>query len=321
MRRRAVVILTTTLLLWPELARAWDDKTHIAIAYIAYRKLSKHARDRVDELLVLHSQYRQWTEGAKVGQAGLMAFLHAATWPDCIQHQAKCPGYVADGDDDGMIPPAVGQEPWQNIGYTDHFMHKYWHFISQPYTIENIELPAPKQPNLETQLALLTDALNSNADEALKSYDLAWVENLVGDLHQPANTISRFSTGYPHGDRNARDVRFCAAPCTENLHAYWDDLLGTEQDFESGIKQGKALVNVQKQTGWVDDVDISRWLRETFETAKRYVYAAPISDGKAAGVVSARPDEAYRKAAMRAALEQVVLAGNRLASLLNQNLK
>jgi hypothetical protein len=320
MRRTAVIILTMPLLLWPQLARAWDDKTHIAIAYIAYRKLSKHARDRVDELLVLHSQYKQWTQGAKVGQAGLMAFLHAATWPDCIQDQAQCPGYVADGEDNGMLP-AVGQEAWQNIGYADHFMHKYWHFISQPYTRENIELPEPKQPNLETQLALLTDALNSNAEEALKSYDLAWVENLVADLHQPVNTISRFSTGYPHGDHNARDVRFCAAPCTDNLHSYWDNLLGTEEDLESGIKQGKALVNVQKQTGWIDEVDISRWLKETFETAKRYVYATPISDGKTAGVVSARPDEVYHKAAVRVALEQVVLAGNRLASLLNQNLK
>ncbi len=320
MRRTAVVIIALTLLLWPQLAIAWNNKTHIAIAYIAYRKLSKHARDRVDELLVLHPQYKQWTEGAKVGQAGLMAFLHAATWPDCIQDQAKCPGYVADGEDDGMLPP-VGQEAWQNVGFADHFMHKYWHFISQPYTTENIETAEPKQPNLETQLELLKDALNSNEDEPLKSYDLAWVENLAGELHQPVNTLSRFSTAYPHGDHNARDVRFCAAPCAENLHSYWDNLLGTEEDLESGIKQGKALVNVQKQTGWVDDVDISRWLKETFETAKLYVYAPPISDGKTAGAISARPDEAYHKAAVRVALEQVVLAGNRLASLLNQNLK
>ncbi len=320
MRRPAVVILTMILLLWPQLAKAWDDKTHIAIAYIAYRKLNKHARDRVDELLVLHPFYKQWTRGAKVGQAGLMAFLHAATWPDCIQDSAKCPGYIADGDDNGMTPQ-VGQEFWQNTGYADHFMHKYWHFISQPYATENIETQEPKRPNLETQLPLLIDALNSNAEEALKSYDLAWVENLVGDLHQPVDTISRFSEGYPHGDHNGRDVRFCAEPCTDNLHSYWESLLGTEEDLESGMKQGKALVNVQKQTGWVDDVDISRWLKETFEVAKRYVYAAPISDGKTAGIVSPRPDEAYHKEAVRVALEQVVLAGNRLASLLNQNLK
>jgi hypothetical protein len=168
---------------------------------------------------------------------------------------------------------------------------------------------------------MLTDAINSNEEEALKSYDLVWVANLVADLHQPTNTITRFSTGYPHGDHNARDVRFCAAPCTDSLHSYWDNLLGTEDDLEAGIRQGKALVNVQKQTGWVDEVDISRWLKDTFESAKLHVYAAPISDGKTAGEISPRPDEEYHKAALHVALEQVVLAGNRLASLLNQNLK
>ncbi len=319
MRLPAILLIAILLFFDPRIAGAWNDKTHIAIAYIAYRKLSKHARDRVDELLVLHPMYAEWTKGAKLGHAGLLAFLHAATWPDCIQNNAACPGYLADGSDHGFVP-AVGQEAWQNAGYADHSMHKYWHFIAQPYTTENIETQPAQKPNLETQLSLLTDALNSNAEDALKSYDLAWVENLVGEMHQPLNTITRFTTAYPRGDHNGRDVKFCAPPCLDNLHSYWDNVLGNEDGLESGIKEGKALINLQKQTGWIDDVDIARWLNETTELAKRVVYSPPIGDGKTAAL-SPRPNEEYQEQAFHVATEQVVLAGNRLASLLNQNLK
>lgn len=317
--RRSVVLLILLSLIFPSVGNAWNDQTHMAIAYIAYRKLSRHTRERVDEVLVLHPLYKEWTKGAKLGRAGLYAFIHAATWPDCIQNSAKCPGYIADGTDDGMTP-AVSQEAWQNIGFSDKFMHKYWHFVRQPYAAENESTQEAQRPNLETQLQLLIATLNSNAADALKAYDLAWVENLVGELHQPLNCISRFSARHPAGDQNGREVELCKAPCSENLHEYWDNLLGTEDDFGSGMQEGKSFVGIQDENGWSDTVDVDKWVNESFELAKNVVYSPAILSKDSAGDAT-EPDEAYHKAAVHAAVNQVVLAGHRLAALLNSNLR
>ena len=317
--RWSFVLLFLLNLIFPSLGGAWSDKTHMAIAYIAYRNLNRHAKDRIDEVLVLHPLYKQWTKDAKLGRAGLYAFMHAATWPDCIQNSAKCEGYVADGTEGGMEPP-VSQEAWQNVGYSDRFMHKYWHFIQQPYAAENRVTKEAQKPNIETQLQLLTEALNSNADDALKSYDLAWVENLVGELHQPLNCISRFSAQHPAGDRNGRDVKLCKPPCDTSLHDYWDNLLGTQDDFDSGMKEGKSLVGIQNTTWWFDSPDIRKWVNDSIEIAKNIVYSPAVTAADSSGD-STEPDETYRKVAVHTAVNQVVLAGHRLAALLNKNFK
>jgi S1/P1 Nuclease len=109
-------------------------------------------------------------------------------------------------------------------------------------------------------------------------------------------------------------------PPDDNLHDYWDNLLGTEQGIEPAIKAGRTLINIQKQTGWVDEVDIQKWLTESVEVAKNSVYTPAVlsedNSGKALEL-----DAAYLKAAIQVAVNQAVLAGNRLASLLNNKLK
>lgn len=314
--RRTVLIITLLGFVFLNMAEAWDDKTHIAIAYIAYRKLNRHTRDRLDEILVLHPLYAQWTKGAKLGQAGLLAFVNAATWPNCIQ-TTKCPGYTEDGTENGFLPTA-GQEEWQNIGFADKLMHKYWHFIQRPdgNGLPTGEIP---QPNIETQLQILTDALNSNAIDALKAYDVAWVANLIGELHQPLNCISRFSAQHPNGDLNGREVKV-QDTAADNLHGYWDDLLGAEQDLESAMKEAKTLASMQDENGLWDAVDFEKWINESFEVAKKSVYTPSVTSQEAAGNAVVL-DAAYRKNAIDVAVRQVTLAGNRLASLLNKNLK
>jgi hypothetical protein len=315
---RGFIWISLLSLFCPGLAEAWNGKTHIAIAYLAYKKLNHHAKDRVDEILVLHPLYSEWTRGAKLGQAGLLAFMHAATWPDCIQ-TPTCPGYTEDGTDGGMTP-TIEQEAWQNIGFSDMRMHKYWHLIQIPYAAPGAETRQPPKPNVETQLQMLTEALNSNAEDTLKMYDLAWVENVVGEVHQPLNCVSRFSAEHPKGDRNGRDVQVREGDRTETLHDYWDNLLGPEEDLEAAIKEGKTLAGIQDQNGWWESTDVDKWISESVELAKKDVYTAAVTEeegGRGAVIL----DAAYRKAAFQAARMQAALAGNRLALLLNKNLR
>jgi len=74
---------------------------------------------------------------------------------------------------------------------------------------------------------------------------------------------------------------------------------------------------IQKQTGWSDPVDIHKWMSEECRSREEFVYSPAITSENTA----VEPNEAYRKAAVHAAVDRAVLAGHRLASLLNSNLK
>ena len=73
---------------------------------------------------------------------------------------------------------------------------------------------------------MLTDAIGTDESDDIKSYDVAWLEHLVGDVHQPLHATSRFTKNHPNGDAGGNLVLLCAAPCRDELHAYWDGLLG-----------------------------------------------------------------------------------------------
>ena len=109
-----------------------------------------------------------------------MVFMMAATWPDAIRSK---PGYTDDGSEGGNRPD--GATSVQNIGYSDHLHHKYWHFVDTPFSTDGTTLPALPNPNAETQIAAFRAVLASNDPDEKKSYDLVWLEHLVGDVHQP----------------------------------------------------------------------------------------------------------------------------------------
>jgi hypothetical protein len=60
-------------------------------------------------------------------------------------------------------------------------MHKYWHFIDTPFTIDGTALPAIPTPNAQERIALFRTVLASTSADPLKSYDLTWLLHLVGD--------------------------------------------------------------------------------------------------------------------------------------------
>ena len=227
--------------------QAWNDTGHMIVAYIAYQNLTPTTRARVDELLKMNPMYDTWVKGVIAKQRGLAAFLSAATWPDCIKNASHCPGYSLDGTDHGETPP-TGPEASQNIGYADKSMHKYWHYVDKPFSA-GAPGHDPKVPNAETEISLLTAAIGTSEEDGIKSYDVAWLEHLVGDVHQPLHCTSRFTKNHPQGDAGGNDVKFCASPCRDELHAYWDDLLGSKSDTRTVTRLGQGLVKGTKPTG------------------------------------------------------------------------
>jgi len=315
--KKVVVALLTALLITSPLF-AWDGTGHMVVAYIAYKNLNDDTRPRVDELLKLNPEYKHWTKGVPKKRKGLIAFVNAATWPDCIKTASKCPGFTADGSDNGDTPPP-GPKASQNIGYADHFMHKYWHFVDEPFSPSHLHTDEPNIPNALTEIAKLMMAIGENVSDDIKSYDVVWLEHLVGDVHQPLHATSRFTKGHPKGDNGGNSVKFC--DCRDNLHAFWDDILGNKTDIDTITQLGNALLARPKPVG-ADLVDPDAWVKHSFDLATEHAYIAPISDDEVfPPVPSMRPDSAYRDVAKDTAKDQVLLAGYRLAALLNANLK
>lgn len=91
---------------------------------------------------------------------------------------------------------------------------------------------ATPTPNAEDRITLFAQTIASTtATDALKSYDLTWLIHLVGDIHQPLHATTRFTADAPSGDEGGNLVSVScssSADCPSELHAVWDDVLGTK---------------------------------------------------------------------------------------------
>ena len=308
--------LAATLSLVSTSAFAWNDHGHMTVAEIAFARLTPTAKANAVALLKLNPQYAIWTEGIPENQQAETAFVFAATWPDAIKRDA---GYQDDGTDGGDRPPLSGAgaaAAKQNIGYGDHLRHKYWHFIDTPFSPDRTQLVQPIRPNAETQIAAFRTALKTpGTSDDIKSYDLVWLEHLVGDVHQPLHATSRFISDLPEGDAGGNDVALCAKPCRSELHAFWDDVVGTGKTVTAA--HNKALKISEGRSKPPAATDEKTWVSESFAIAKSDVYVDPIGLGKGPFTLTTT----YKTNARKIAYNRVWLAGNRLADLLNDALK
>jgi hypothetical protein len=194
--------------------------------------------------------------------------------------------------------------------------HRCWHFIDVAFTQDNTTpLPATPVPNAQERVEKFRPVLGSNDDD-LKAYDLSWLLHLVGDLHQPLHCVTRVSNTQTNGDAGGNLVQLAQSNSIVKLHAFWDDLLGpTGATPKAVIKTAKKLAAADSAEA--GDLNTSHWVAEGIENAKNAVYVAPIGQGAGPFVIT----DNYRKHAKALAKKQVALAGERLANLLNAELK
>jgi hypothetical protein len=294
---------------------AWNDRGHMVVAYVAYKQLTPTARDRANALLKLNPAYNAWLAtlpaGTSPANRDILIFMIAATWPDQIKRDSS---YMPDGSDGGNRPDG-SPDPTRNTGYDDKLMHKYWHFVDQPFAADGTPLPAIPTPNAQERIALFRSVPASDASDELKSYDLSWVLHLVGDVHQPLHCATRVDQSHPQGDAGGNQVTLNCAGCPKDLHAFWDDVLGTSKSPKSAVTLAMKLPAADPTLAAKNsEVD---WVAESFQESKQNVYVSPVEDG--VGPFQLTP--AYKIAAKQLARQRVALAGARLASILNQEMK
>jgi hypothetical protein len=319
MNRRALRPLIAAALFVTGLATtsyAWDGFGHMAVAYLAYQQLTSTTRASANALLKLNPDYNTWVSevppGTSAADQDAVVFMFASRWPDDIKGES---GYHEDGPDPhGEIPPPGATPDGQNVGYTDFARHRYWHFVDNPFTQDGSTLPAIPSPNAQTQIAVFRTTLASpTSSDDLKSYDLAWLLHLVGDVHQPLHCATRVSNSPndKNGDRGGNNVQLQSSGASE-LHMFWDDVMGPNAPppahvitFASGLAPpDPTLAAVSDETVWI---------AESVQNAQNDVYVSPIGPGDGPFTLTV----AYKSNAKSVAEQRVALAGARLAALLN----
>jgi hypothetical protein len=204
---------------------------------------------------------------------------------------------------------------------------KTWHYYDVPIRVsgKNPEIdPSNAAAAINLAVAELTKANKAGlSDPKLACWWVYWIEHVVGDLHQPLHCVSSYEYN-SNGDAGGNKFKITSPDGDRptNLHSFWDGGIGRAIGEER--EKGKAP-NVEKVTDrWttdstlaptsdaVKDLDPMSWIKAGARLADRMVYG----NLKAGD----RPDMQYLFQSSDLCRKQAVLAGTRLAAILNKAL-
>ena len=266
-------------------ALAWGPQGHRTVGAIADRLLTSEARAAVAELLA--------DDRDKFGNpSGRTTLESVSVWADEIRGTAL-------------------DEP-------------RWHYDDAPVCgrAPRAAYCAGGQCN-SAQLERLTRVLaDASASRGERNAALKWVVHLVGDIHQPLHAAD-------NGDHGGNQVQVALAGVRtrgrESLHRAWDTELvslalggGNRQqpprDIDALAREARALVAEAGQG------TPAAWAWQSNNLARNVAYRYPgFACGSApAGIVVL--DRAYQREAASIVRERLLLAGARLANLLNETL-
>ena len=280
---------------------AWNRAGHMVMGAIAFDRLQSVAPGSVTRVVTILRQHPQYESVWKLQIAGKNAqdqerylFMLAARWPDDIRGNRQ-------------------------------FDHPEWHYIDFPYRPPgepaSVRAPQPPPDNLIAAFQRNLAVARGTAPEAEKAVALCWIFHLLGDLHQPLHTVSLFSTRFLEGDRggNLFYVRPDPAnPRTQNLHAYWDNILLPDEHYDAARELATVLEKKYPPASprAFAESEVERWVRDSFDLAVSVVYRrGKLKPGADRDHGASLPRD-YHAAAERIASRRVTLAGYRLADLL-----
>lgn len=261
-------------------AHAWNAGGHMVIAAIARAGLDPVARAEAERLL-------------KVGATlpGSDDFVTVAAWADEIRNARKETG------------------PW-------HYKDLYFRDDGKKAANK------AEEPNAVGKIREFVGVLKDRTKpDAERADALRFLIHLVGDIHQPLHATARESEAHPKGDRGGND--FAILPDGErgarNLHSLWDGGAGLfanvprEEARDVASAQARALMATLPRSAFskVGESDPDKWALESFQDAKKTVYAT--KEGAA-------PTAAYLEKSRALAARRATVAGYRLADLLNKAL-
>ena len=291
---RVTLLILIVILISTE-ARAWDEKGHKVVAYIAWQQMTPEAREAVSSILASAPPRSDLLDlrPSSGEHAGMIHFIHASYWPDIVRDRDRPERYER-----------YHRGSW-------HYTNIFWEETEDGYRIRE-DFQPPDVNVVERLYHLEQLARNDVVPQAQMAIYLAWIEHLVGDIHQPLHTSARVTAEEPEGDRGGNLFQLGE---DDNLHWYWDRALTEAHEREVGESDvayarriGDDLMSSYPEPSDVE-FEYEAWAEEGFRVAVRDVYAE-IERGQV-------PPLTYAEMAQRTAAEAIARAGYRLGALMN----
>jgi S1/P1 Nuclease len=311
-------------------ALAWNPSGHETIALIAYDQLDDATKSRAVALLKAHPRLREhfsFTQQREVGRAtdaeqDQWLFAYASTWPDIVREAKQ-----------GVTRDDVQQynRPWWHFADLPVFLNDAERQELAPQITVNLRRDVPNDqddPKMNVIQAIKNSSRivsDSTAPAELRSVHLCWLLHLVGDAHQPLHSTALFTRErFPQGDHGGNYLNI---EHDYTLHGFWDDQVSTEQPYETirrlahDVGQNRELAAAGEQAA--ASLDPGVWIDEGHQLAIQYVYTPEVLAKVAAReghshLGALHPAESYYQNAETASERQAVIAGHRLARLLQQ---
>jgi len=141
----------------------------------------------------------------------------------------------------------------------------------------------------------------------------------VGDIHQPLHATSRVNHEFPQGDRGGNSVPLPSVDGAKNLHSVWDSVVYSQtsdynlpfssKDWDTISADAKRLMDTYPiEESVATNLDVNQWAQDSFEISSSFLYEGVTPN-------QTLTDE-YIQKGKELAEKQVVIGGNRLATLL-----
>jgi hypothetical protein len=210
------------------------------------------------------------------------------------------------------------------------YAHSNWHYTDTPWTekdgrVQQVALTGEGGQALDKIIEFIKLESSGTASDAEKGVAIAWLEHLIGDLHQPLHASARITDKEPKGDQGGN--LFLITPegtphdKQENIHWFWDSIVVRADPNDKDECDGDYIDPIahdimkkypfSKMEARLALGDPEQWKRESFEIASTKVYPPDLKRFE-------MPSEDYKKAAMKIAQERLALAGYRMGALFNQ---
>ena len=302
-------------------AFAWDDVGHMQVADIAWTRLDSKAKKEIAAILMAGEPKFRPVSAKEADVRD--AFRKAATFCDFIKFNTS----VSYSD---IIPKMnLLFQPATDPADKESFLCKTWHYYDTPIRFSGSAPPAVKDSNALKAMTMAQSELTKleamkKKDRKLQCWWLYWIDHVTGDLHQPLHDVSSFEFQTVDGDAGGNKINVVAGtpPKSTRLHGYWDTPIGRAIGIEKNSGLSPNVEDVSKR--WSADpaftpsasdasnLSVEDWIKAGAVLADTVVYKdlAPNSP-LPAGYDATQIDLCKR---------QVVLAGYRMANLLNISL-
>lgn len=287
----------------------WDDTGHKITGYIAWQRMTPEVREKVFKLLfaapedssigILYPTYGNRSLEAKKREY----FMLITTWADLVRER-------------------------NFKTRNEKYHHSNWHYDDVFWKFEKGKVVVVEKPEEGGQglmrLKEFEGVIRSAASDAEKAVAIAWIQHIIGDLHQPLHTSAKVTDGNPKGDQGG-NLFFLTPKGTprdkqENLHWFWDSIIRRtlpnpndlcDADYVDPIaREIMNLYPYDKVKDKLQPAKFDSWAAGSLEIAQTEVFSKDLKWFE-------MPSDKYMDKALKLSQQQLALAGYRMGDLFN----